>query len=165
MKQQILNKLITIGLILLIMLIGAYRCPERTATHVSENIPNTSEDSLLAKKLGADERGMRKYFLAFLKRGPNRNQDSTTAAQLQQAHMDNIQKLAKEGKLILAGPFLDDQDLRGIYIFAVETMEEAQALTQSDPAIQAGRLVMDIRPWYGSAALMQVNEVHNRITK
>jgi uncharacterized protein YciI len=85
---------------------------------------------------------MRQYVMAFLKAGPNRSQDSATAAQLQRAHLDNIFRLADEGKLILAGPFLDKGEIRGIYVFDVKTVEEAAALTATDPAIQAGRLVM-----------------------
>jgi uncharacterized protein len=73
--------------------------------------------------------------------------------------------MAEEGKLILAGPFLDDGDIRGIYIFNVQTVEEAEALTKTDPAIQSGRLVMELHPWYGSAALMEVNQMHKKIAK
>lgn len=122
-------------------------------------------DAELAAELGADNYGMRQYVMAFLKSGPDRSQDSTTAANLQRAHLDNITRLAEEGKLVVAGPFLDDGEVRGIYIFAVETVDEARALTESDPAIQAGRLVMELHPWYGSAALMKVNEWSKRITK
>jgi uncharacterized protein len=117
----------------------------------------------LAKKYGADERGMKRYVMAFLMRGPNRDQDSATSADLQKAHLENINRLAQEGKLILAGPFLDDGEIRGIFIFDLESVEEARALTETDPAIQAGRLVMELHPWYGSAAIMEVNELHNKI--
>ena len=139
-------------------------------TPTSENLHNdqlteVGFDSVLAQKLGADDYGMRQYVMAFLKRGPNRSQDSTEAAMLQRAHLDNIGRLAEEGKLALAGPFLDNGDLRGIYIFNVKTIEEAEELTKSDPAIQQGRLVMELHPWYGSAGLMQVNEIHNKIAK
>lgn len=122
-------------------------------------------DSLLAKKLGADAYGMKQYVMAFLKAGPNRGQDSATAAKLQKAHMENIDKMAKAGKLVLAGPFLDDGDIRGIYIFNVQTIEEAKKLTETDPAIAAGRLVMELHLWYGSAALMQVTETHYKLEK
>jgi uncharacterized protein YciI len=122
-------------------------------------------DSLLAKKLGADDYGMKHYVMALLKKGPNRSQDSTTAANIQAGHMKNIGRMADEGKLVVAGPFEDDWDVRGIYIFNVATVEEAQKLTATDPAIVAGRLVMELHPFYCSAALMQVNDVHNRIQK
>ena len=122
-------------------------------------------DSLMAAQTGADPYGMRQYVLAYLKAGPNRDQDSLEAAQLQRAHLDNITRMANEGKLVLAGPFMDDTEIRGIYIFAVETIEEAEELTKTDPAIQAGRLVMDLHPWYGSAALMKVGELHEKLAK
>ncbi|NBC16551.1 MAG: hypothetical protein GVY18_04445 [Bacteroidetes bacterium] len=108
---------------------------------------------------------MRTYVVAFLKAGPNRDQDSATAQQLQQAHLANIRRMADDGSLVLAGPFLDNGDVRGIYVFDVETVEEARALTATDPAIQAGRLEMDLHPWYGSAALRQVNQLHGRIAR
>ena len=141
-----------------------------TSDHENTNEANHESDKIvfdqeLASKLGADVYVMRKYVLAFLKAGPNRDQDSLTAAKLQQAHMANIQRLADEGKLTLAGPFLDGGELRGIYIFDVESVEEAKKLTETDPAIQAGRLIMELHPWYGSAALKQVNEIHNKIAK
>jgi uncharacterized protein YciI len=122
-------------------------------------------DAALADSLGADQYGMKTYVMAFLKAGPNRGQDSTAAAELQRAHMANITRLAEEGKLVLAGPFADDGELRGIYIFNVSSVEEARRLTETDPAIQAGRLVMELHPWYGSAALMQVNGLHKRLAR
>ncbi|MCE3227000.1 MAG: hypothetical protein K0S32_1551 [Bacteroidetes bacterium] len=122
-------------------------------------------DEALAKKLKADDYGMHKYVMAFLKAGPNRNQDSATAAQLQAGHMANIERMAAAGDLVLAGPFMDKGEVRGIYIFNVESVEKAKELTETDPAIKAGRLIMELHPWYGSAALMQVNEVHNKIQK
>ena len=66
---------------------------------------------------------------------------------------------------MLAGPFADDGDLRGIYIFDVTTVAEAEALTKTDPAIQAGQLAMELHPWYGTAALMTIPELHARIEK
>ena len=125
----------------------------------------TNFDKILAKELGADDYGMRKYVIAFLKKGPNRSKDSIKATELQKAHMANIGRLAKEGKLAIAGPFLDNGELRGIYIFNVETVEEAKELTATDPAIQAGTLVMELHPWYGSAALGLVNKYHAKISK
>jgi uncharacterized protein YciI len=122
-------------------------------------------DAALASKLKADDYGMRVYVMAFLKAGPNRNRSREEAQKLQAAHMANINRMAAEGKLVLAGPFEDDGPIRGIYIFDVPTVAEAEALTRSDPAIQAGSLVMELHPWYGSAAVMMVNEVHGKIQK
>lgn len=122
-------------------------------------------DSTKAQAYGADDYGMRKYIMAFLKRGPNRDLSPEKAMELQRAHMANIGRMADLGKLVVAGPFLGDGDLRGIYIFNVENLEEARALTESDPAIQAGSLEMELLEWYGSAALMATPEIHPRIAK
>ena len=142
---------------------------ENNDKQIPEQSVSTTEtavfDSTLAAEIGADEYGMKSYVMAFLKAGPNRSSDPEEAARLQSAHMENISRMANEGKLVLAGPFLDNGELRGIYVFNVSTLEEAQALTESDPAVQAGSLVMELKPWYGSAALMQVNEIHERIAK
>jgi uncharacterized protein len=131
----------------------------------AQQTKTTTYDAALAKKLGADDYGMKHYVLAYLKKGPDRNQDSATAAQLQAAHMANIQRMADAGDLVLAGPFLDDTDVRGIYIFNVDDIEKAKKLTETDPAVKAGRLVMEMHPWYGSAALMEVNDLHKKIQK
>lgn len=129
-------------------------------------VTNSEEfDEDLADELGADQYGMKRYVLANLIEGPNRDQDATTAALLQRAHLDNITRLAEAGKLVLAGPFLDKGAVRGIYIFNVETIEEARKLTATDPAIKAGRLKMELRPWYGSAALLKVNEIAKKVVK
>jgi len=122
-------------------------------------------DSLAAAEYGADEYGMKQYVMAFLKKGPNRDLDSAAAMELQMAHMENIDRMAEEGKLVLAGPFLDTGELRGIYIFNVPTIEEAQDLTNTDPAIQAGSLIMELKPWYGSAALVPVNDIHKTLSE
>jgi uncharacterized protein YciI len=122
-------------------------------------------DAQLAKKLGADEYGMKKYVMVFLKEGPNRLKDAAAEAALQNAHLKNILRLAAEGKLIVAGPFLDNQDIKGIFIFNVSTVEEAKKLAESDPAVKAGSLVMELHPWYGSAALVEAFEIHKKIEK
>lgn len=114
---------------------------------------------------GADDYGMKTYVMAFLKKGPNRPEDPELAAKLQQEHLANILRLRDEGKLVLSGPFLKDGELRGIYVFDVRTVEEARTLTESDPAIQHGSLVMELMPWYGSAGLLLVNEVHGKLAR
>jgi uncharacterized protein YciI len=126
---------------------------------------STRYDAQLAQKLGADEYGMKRYVMVFLKEGPNRLKDSAARVQLQMAHLKNILRLANEGKLIVAGPFLDKQDIKGIFIFNVSTMDEAKKLTETDPAVKAGTLIMELHPWYGSAALVESFEIHKKIEK
>jgi hypothetical protein len=67
--------------------------------------------------------------------------------------------------LILAGPFLDDQQLRGIFLFTVESVEEARLLTATDPAVKPGSLGMELHPWYGSAALQEMLNIHKTIER
>ena len=124
-------------------------------------------DAELAKKLGADEYGMKNYVLVILKTGPNdaaitgKERDDTF-----KGHMANIGRLADAGKLAIAGPFgKNDKNFRGLYIFNVATIEEAKALVETDPAVKAGILTADMMPWYGSASLMATLELHKRIAK
>ncbi|RPI06032.1 MAG: hypothetical protein EHM64_04360 [Ignavibacteriae bacterium] len=122
-------------------------------------------DSLLAKRVGADEYGMKKYVMAFLKSGRVKIQDSVQREDLQRRHLKNIMRLAAEGTLIVAGPFLDDQEMRGIFIFNVENVEEARIIAETDPAVKAGVLILELHPWYGSAALVETSRIHKTIEK
>ena len=89
-----------------------------------------------------------KMFLAFLTRGEKWTPEKTPATEeIQKGHMANINRLAEMKKLIAAGPFGDNGRLRGIFVFRVDSLEEAKTLTATDPAVQAGRLAMDIHPW------------------
>lgn len=102
---------------------------------------------ILAQEEEKPKWDLKAYQMVFLYRGENRNQDSLEAEKIQAAHLANIQRLSDEGKLIVAGPFLDDKDLRGIFIFDVETEAEVKELVETDPAIIAGRLRYEIHPW------------------
>ena len=146
----------------LILLLSQQRAAD---AQEASKAPASNYDAALAAKLNADDMGMHKYVMAFLKRGPNRPADPAEARKLQEGHMANINRMAKQGKLVLAGPFLDNGELRGIYIFNVATVVEAEVLTNSDPAIKAGTLVMELHPWYGSAAVQEVTAIHEKIAK
>ena len=87
-------------------------------------------------------------YLAFLKRGDKWTPEKTPQTEaIQKAHMDNINRLAETKKLVVAGPFGDNGTLRGIFVFRVASLAEAKALAETDPAVQAGRLALDIHPW------------------
>jgi uncharacterized protein YciI len=98
---------------------------------------------------------MSTYYLGFLRRGPKWTPERTPeTARIQEGHMANINRLAKTGKLVLAGPFTDDGEIRGVFIFKTESAEEAKMLADSDPAVSAGRLVLELHPWMvGKGAL------------
>ncbi len=159
------NPILSLVAIACIFMLGCKPEAKVERTTAESAMDEFAYDSILAAKVGADDYGMRKYVMAFLKAGPNTDMDSATAAQLQRAHLDNIFRMADEGKLAVAGPFLDGGELKGVYVFNVSTIEEAKALTETDPAIKAGRLVMELHPWYGSAATMLVNDWHKKVQK
>jgi uncharacterized protein YciI len=122
-------------------------------------------DSVLAKKIGADEFGMKRYVLALLKKGTAAITDPAKVKELLSGHMANMGKLASEGKLVLAGPMMDDTGLEGIFIFNVKTVEEAEILGKTDPAVKAGLFAVEYHPWYASAALMEVVDIHKTLQK
>lgn len=121
-------------------------------------------DADLARKTGADERGMRHYVLVILKTGPTRVPDGEKRDAMFAGHFANMERLAKEGKLALAGPFAKDPDgWRGLFVFAVEGIDEAKALTETDPVIANGEMVAEYHAWYGSAATMLIPELHEKL--
>jgi uncharacterized protein YciI len=129
------------------------------------NTANAQYDSILASRLGADQYGMKQYYMVFLYRGSTAGLDSVERMKIQAGHIKNIQRLARENKMIMAGPFLDNQELRGIFVINAGSQKEVEELVKTDPAVKAGVLKTEIRPWYGSAALMQMDRIHRTIQK
>lgn len=121
-------------------------------------------DPQLAQRLGADERGMRRYVLVILKTGPTRVPDGDARTTMFAGHFANMARLAKAGKLMLAGPFADDAaGWRGLFLLAVEDLDEARRLTETDPVIVNGEMVAEYHRWYGSAGAMMLPEIHERL--
>jgi uncharacterized protein YciI len=143
--------------LLFTLLVAPLQAAEPTA-------PAAARDEALAKRLGADERGMRPYVLVLLKTGPTRVPDGEARTAMFAGHFANMTRLAKEGKLAVAGPFMKNEaGMRGLFVMAVPTIEEARALTETDPVIVNGEMIAEYHPWYGSAALMTVTDTHERI--
>lgn len=124
--------------------------------------PNYNES--LAQELDADAYGMKIYVLAILKTGKNQNADTETVQQSFAGHLENINRLVEEDKLIVAGPLMaNEHQYRGIFILNVSTLDEAEELLQTDPAIRENLLEADLFQWYGSAALSQYLEAADQI--
>ncbi|KAF0238871.1 MAG: hypothetical protein FD181_594 [Prolixibacteraceae bacterium] len=133
---------------------------------VSAQKTNPNYDEALAKKLGADDYGMKKYVLVILKTGENTTATSEETSSAFRGHMENINRLAVEGKLIVAGPMgKNEKNYRGIFILDVPTVEEAGKLVQTDPAVRAKLLDVELFPWYGSAALADYLHASDKIWK
>lgn len=125
-----------------------------------------SYDAPLAARLGADERGMKGYVLVILKSGPRAAIPKEEEAKLFTGHMANLNRLANEGKLVVAGPLAkNDRQYEGIFVFNVKTVKEAETLLSTDPAVAGGALAFEAYGWYSSAALQEVVAIHNRIDK
>jgi ketosteroid isomerase-like protein/uncharacterized protein YciI len=88
-------------------------------------------------------------YLAFLKKGPAWSPGQTPESKaIQEAHLANIRALWEAGQMFVAGPVDGGGDLRGIFVLKAGSKEEAAALTATDPAVKAGRLVAEIVPWW-----------------
>lgn len=112
---------------------------------VAEMHPWWSEDIM---KAPTQTEKMTTAYLGFLRRGDKWTPEKTPETEaLQKAHLANINRLAEMKKLVVAGPFGDNTNLRGIFVFRVASLDEAKALAETDPAVKAGRLVIDMHPW------------------
>jgi uncharacterized protein YciI len=127
---------------------------------------NPHYDKELADSLGADDYGMKSYSLVMLKSGGGNIEDKARVESLIRGHLDNIGKLAKEGKIVVAGPLgKNNKGYRGIFIFNEQDKTKVAELLMTDPAIKADLLTYDIYQWYGSAALPVYLETHSKIEK
>ena len=97
--------------------------------------------------LPAEPQELEHLVFGFLMSGPHRNQSEAEAAQIQKGHLAYLAELHKQGKLVTAGPFLDESDWRGVVIYRVATVEEAKQLAAGDLAVKAGCLILDAHPW------------------
>lgn len=93
---------------------------------------------------------MKKYYMAFLKRGDKKSEDDEERMRIQEAHLEHMSRLAEQDKICISGPFGDDTDLRGIVIYSAKSMEEARSFADSDPAVKAGILKIEIHPWWAA---------------
>jgi uncharacterized protein YciI len=116
--------------------------PASTASTTQPEKYDINKDSTVSA------REMKRYWLVLLQKGPNRNQDSISAEKIQAAHMANINRLAKEGKLVMAGPIGIEDDLRGIFLMNCADSAEVENFVKTDSAVITGRLVMKYYPWW-----------------
>lgn len=148
-----------------IMIFATFNVLAQTDKPKKKTKSSPNYDEQLAEEVGADDYGMRQFVLVILKTGKAKITDEKRRKELFAGHFANMGRLAKEGKLVLAGPFMEGGKKRGLFVFDVKTLEDAQKLVETDPTIKAGIFEVDMTKWYGSAALMKINEIHSKIQK
>lgn len=137
-----------------------------SVSNLYSQIENPEYDSTLAQKVGADDWGMKSFIMVVLKTGKAQITDSVKRAEMFRGHFDNINKLAEAGKMVLAGPIgKNENTYRGIFVFDVATIEEAKELIKGDPTIVNGIFDVEFYKWYASAALLELNNIHKKISK
>jgi uncharacterized protein len=133
-----------LSLLYLICLMTACNNKQKSSNNTVESVKQYD----FSKDTSVYSGEMKRYWLVFLKKGPNRNHDSISAAKIQEAHIANINRLAKEGKIIMAGPMGTDGDLRGIFIMDCKDSSEVARFVNTDTAVITGRLRMEYYPWW-----------------
>lgn len=134
--------------------------------YITEPCPEKEEISTAQLKSSLTEKGfqifdyvdektgdtilMQQYFIAFLKKGPTRSQSKEEADSLQKLHLAHLGRMYEKGFADISGPFGDDGDIRGITIYNVPTQKMADSLANMDPMVKAGRLSIEIRPWWAA---------------
>ncbi|WP_298651152.1 YciI family protein [uncultured Proteiniphilum sp.] len=144
--------------------------PQKKGEVISERdttISNPNYDKVLAEKLRGDDYGMKNYFFVILKTGTNTTAEKELINESFRGHLENIQELVQEGKLIVAGPLgKNENNYRGIFILNnINSADDARELLFTDPAIKNGLLDFEIFTWYGSAALPEYLPVSDKIWK
>lgn len=119
------------------------------AEDLAEELKNEGYQTFTYKE-GDSTYLMQQYYLVLLKKGKNRSQDSLEAARLQEQHMAHLSRMYEEGYSSLAGPMGDDGEIRGIVIYNTKTLKKADSLANLDPMVKAGRLEVEILPWWAS---------------
>lgn len=156
------NIFILLGLLLMISSCEKSVIKNRENPSESKEIAKTESMESVAKEL--NEKGyqtftykegdttylMQQYYIVFLKSGTNRSQDSITRAKLQEQHMAHLSRMYTEGYTSLTGPMGDDGELRGIVIYNTPTQKEADSLAKLDPMVMAGRLKVEVHPWWAA---------------
>jgi uncharacterized protein YciI len=141
-------------------------CLMLIAVNIKAQTDQQVYDSVLAKNLGADEYGMKQYVFVMLLPGTNQLAKGAVRDSIFRGHRMNIGKLADQNKLVIAGPFEDnDKSYQGIFILNVRTISEARDLLKTDPAINSGLLNAELYEWYGAAAIGEYLKFQNRITR
>jgi len=152
-------------LLSIILFVSLIACKTETndLVEVIEKPAKEQKEELLAKEFkifdyideeAQDTLIIQKYFIAFLKSGPNRSQPKEVANELQEKHMEHLGKMYELGYADISGPFDDDSDIQGITIYNVPTLKMADSLANADPMVKTGRLLIELYPWWAAKGFL-----------
>lgn len=161
-----MEKIIKTVLLLTLLILGSCKEEKKVVVTIAETKEIVEKKSIKQLKEELTSKGfeifdyvdeetkdtviMQQYFIAFLKRGENREQNKEEADSLQQLHLAHLGSMYEKGFADISGPFGDDGDIRGITIYNVPTQEMADSLANLDPMVKAGRLQIEIHPWWAA---------------
>lgn len=131
----------------------------------AQAVPAPAYDAALAQSLGGNDSGMRSYVLVILKTGPNKMADGPARKKMFEGHFANMERLAADKKLAVAGPLDGVDGWRGVFVFATGDIEEAKTFVATDPVIINGEMVAEYHKFFSSAGLMAVNDIHGKIVR
>jgi len=100
-------------------------------------------------KTPKDPDATRDFFLGMLKRPANApSYPVEKLAELEQGHLENLQEMTESTDLVIAGSVDNGGDLLGIAIFRGRDPKHIEQLMARDPAVQAGRLALELHRWH-----------------
>ena len=91
------------------------------------------------------------FELVILRRPPDAPEyDEPTLDRIQAEHLAFHASLRESGKVVTNGPVIDqpDESMRGLTFYRVGSVDEARRIAEQDPAVQAGRLAVDVMTWW-----------------
>jgi uncharacterized protein len=82
--------------------------------------------------------------------------DDETLDSIQREHLAYMGSLREAGQIVTNGPVLDqpDESMRGLVFYRTGSLEEARRLAEGDPAVQAGRLAVEVMTWLCGPGMM-----------
>lgn len=114
----------------------------------AQDADSTAQPETFEYEWAGETMTMQKYFIVFLKSGPNRSQSPEEAMKLQEKHLAYLGGLYEQGIINLNGPSGGEGDIRGFSVYNVATIDQAREYAENDPMVKAGRLVVEAHPWW-----------------
>ena len=115
---------------------------------LAQESDSTAKPETFELEWAGEKHVMQKYFIVFLKSGPERLSDEKEVANLQQEHLMYLGNLYEKGIIALNGPTDGKTNIRGFSVYTVATLEEAKKLASEDPMVKAKHLAIEVHPWW-----------------